>query len=45
VAIPAGMRVDEVGAALDALVAVLADLPRTVALLHGARRGLPAPVA
>jgi methanogenic corrinoid protein MtbC1 len=45
VAIPAGLRVDEVGPALDALADALADSPRTVRLLRDARAALPTPVA
>jgi methanogenic corrinoid protein MtbC1 len=45
VVIPDGLRVDEVRTALDALAAALADAPRTVALLDGARGRLPASVA
>ena len=45
VAIPTGLRLDEVGPVLDALAAALADSPRTAALLRGAHGGLPTPVA
>ena len=45
VAIPAGLRLEEVGPVLDALAAATADSPRTAALLRRARGGLPAPVA
>ena len=45
VAIPTGLRLDEVGPVLDALAAAMADSPRTAALLRGARGGLPTPVA
>jgi methanogenic corrinoid protein MtbC1 len=44
VAIPSGLHAEEVGPALDALAAALADSPRTVGLLRGAHGGLPAPV-
>ena len=44
VAIPAGLRVGELGPVLAALEAALADAPRTVRLLREARGGLPAPV-
>ena len=43
VAIPAGLRVDEVGPALDALAAALADSPRTARLLRDARAAHPTP--
>ena len=45
VAIPAGLRVDEVGPALDALAAALADSPRTARLLRDARAAHPTPAA
>jgi MerR family transcriptional regulator, light-induced transcriptional regulator len=45
VAIPAGLRVDEVWPALDALAAALADSPRTARLLRDARAAHPTPAA
>jgi methanogenic corrinoid protein MtbC1 len=42
VAIPSGLRVEEVGPALDALTGALADSPRTARLLRDARDRLPA---
>lgn len=45
VSIPAGLHTEEVGPALEALAAALADSPRTVRFLRDARGGLPAPVA
>ncbi|HSK59066.1 MAG TPA: cobalamin-dependent protein [Actinomycetospora sp.] len=45
VAIPAGLHVDEVGPALDALAAALADSPRTARLLRDARAAHPTPAA
>jgi MerR family transcriptional regulator, light-induced transcriptional regulator len=44
VSIPSGLHAEEVGPALDALAAALADSPRTVGLLRSAHGGLPAPV-
>ncbi|MEJ2861812.1 cobalamin B12-binding domain-containing protein [Actinomycetospora flava] len=47
VTIPAGLRTNEVGTALDALAAALADSPRTARFLRGAdgaHGGLPATV-
>ncbi|GAA4788131.1 cobalamin-dependent protein [Actinomycetospora chlora] len=44
VSIPSGLHAEEVGPALDALAVALADSPRTVGLLRGARGGLPEPV-
>lgn len=46
VTIPSGLRTDEVGPALDALAAALADSPRTARFLrgaHGAHGGPPTP--
>jgi MerR family transcriptional regulator, light-induced transcriptional regulator len=45
VTIPAGLRTDEVAAALDALAAALADSPRTVRLLRDALGALGGPPA
>lgn len=45
VAIPAGLRVDEVGPALAALAAALADFPRTARLLRDARAAQPTPAS